>query len=212
MAAFIGKKKNTQVFHVPEPATPTEPPAVHSVLKKPTSKIPELHERKEEVKSNVHSVLKKPKPPGGGSADMVHEPSSLQGAKYGKAQVQGLYRNPQSMLTGLHKQPQPMLSGPTPRDGKNWILDLIGRKFDEACISIQKQKYPYRVVQIDEIPLEDPARPLHNEILITVMTAENFTPTGFSEQEKKADRLRVSVWFSTNMDKVVIRNVRLSPY
>jgi hypothetical protein len=95
---------------------------------------------------------------------------------------------------------------------RNWMTDLIGTSYKDAVIVIRKFHNPFRIVQVDDVMMDDLThQPSLNEIYLVLITPEKFIPTGFTIEAKKADRFRVSNWFTRNNDKAIINNVKMSP-
>lgn len=111
----------------------------------------------------------------------------------------------------------PMLQAPRPvsRQG-NWITNLIGRSYSDALTIIAKQRYPCRLVQVDNVVIDQGANGQHNEIFITVQTKEKFksTTTGgpTSSDQYRKDIMRCSNWIAANMGAAFVSDVKLSAF
>jgi hypothetical protein len=101
-----------------------------------------------------------------------------------------------------------------PRQGNNWITDMIGKTFDQAITIMRFHHMPYRIVQIDGIMMNNSQKINgRQEILITIATNEGHSPSSYgpgTKDDRERDQLRVSSWFSQNMDKSIVSCAQLS--
>jgi hypothetical protein len=94
-------------------------------------------------------------------------------------------------------------------NGSNWISNLTGKPFSTIITTINFHHMPYRIVKIDEIYMPIPPKSTQQEILLEIITNEQFTK---SRDPKTAlfDHLRAQSWFSINNDKAIILSAKLS--
>lgn len=153
----------------------------------------------------VHSILKQPKQfvPVAITGDSGWQPENP---------IPSILRRP-----GYHapQAPDPKPIGnkisPVKRENKGWISNLIGRRYTEAGTIIRKQQRPFRINQIDNVLLDE-SNLQKGEILLSLKTTENFIPTGFNQEERRSDIIKVSSWIGIHGEESIVSSVKVSPY
>jgi hypothetical protein len=99
-----------------------------------------------------------------------------------------------------HRILGPPLRGHT---AKSWLNDLVGKKFPDALKQINANHYPYRILKIDNVILDNGANGKPNELMLSLVSTQSFVPSGNYDKDRK----RVSAWFCNNNDCTLVDKV-----